>query len=270
MTPLSNGSSALPARLPLQPIAYTLLAGACFLMLVFGIKGCTDDNSSGLSYSSFEELPAPTFGTATVSGRVAFEGNVSKPRLLHSPTSACPHGVYDESLIVGEDGGLANAVVYLEGVAPSSGVDRPTVKLDQINCQFVPHVMAVQVGQPVDIGNSDPTTHNVHYTPRNNADVNHDFSGGSQNKHETVRFARAEPEPFKARCDVHDWMSAYIGVFDHPFFAVTDASGAFELDRVPAGDYTLTAWHERHGERKTEIKVGEDDVSHNFVYRRSS
>ena len=234
-----------------------------------GMKGCSNDTSSGLTYQSYTELPAPTLGNATVRGTVSFEGTVPAPKQIHKPTGACPHPVFDERLIVGEGGGLRNAVVFLEGVPASSGADKPQVTLDQLNCQFVPHVLAVQVGQPVEIKNSDPTTHNVHYLPKRNDDMNHDFSGSSMARSEIVRFEKAEPEPFETKCDVHAWMRSYVAVFDHPFFAVTDETGAFELANVPAGTYTLKTWHELHHEQERQITVGDgEELVEDFTYRR--
>jgi plastocyanin len=126
------------------------------------------------------------------------------------------------------------------------------VVLDQKGCQYVPHVFGVRVGQPVEVRNSDPTLHNVHAIPQTNGE----FNQGMPLQGMTLDQTFTAPEigvPFK--CDVHGWMSSYAGIVAHPYFAVTDASGAFALPDLPAGTYTLEVWHEKLGTRTQSITI---------------
>jgi plastocyanin len=242
-----------------------LLIAAGLLVSGCAPKGCRQDRSSGLALAA---LPAPTFGEASVSGRVRFEG---EPPVM-APIEAARHcaDISEEWALVAEDGGLANVLVYLEGAPASSGKGREVVELDQENCRFVPRVVGVQIGQPLLAMNSDLEFHNVHYTPQNNDNTN--FGLETYGKKRTVSFDQPEDSPISVKCDVHPWMQAYVGVFAHPFFAVTDAAGRYKIAQVPAGQYTLKAWHERFGIREETIHVadaGESVIDFTFARRGS-
>ena len=228
-------------------IAALLLVGGCG-----NTKGCRKDNSSGLT--RLDALPPTAYGESGVAGTVTFDGQVPPRRQVGSSPTCGP--VFDESVVVGPAGGLANVLVYLDGPPASSGVGTEPAVLDQEGCQFTPRVVAVQVGQPLRISNGDPMKHNVHYRPDANPDVNVAFADAGTPAATEV-FAAAEPEPVRAACDIHPWMAAFIGVFDHPFFAVTDADGRYDIDRVPAGEYDLVAWHELYGERRAPVVVAD-------------
>lgn len=224
---------------------------ACLVVPGCGLKGCNKDNSSGLTLS---DLPAPTHGQAAVTGQVQFEGEVPEMPII-AAAQACSPDLRQEWAVVSEDGGLANVLVYLDDIPASTGAAREPAVLDQVDCRFTPHVLAVQIGQPLDVQSSDAVLHNVHYTPDLNADTNFALTNAGQSRQAT--FAYPEADPVKVKCDVHPWMTAYVGVFAHPFFAVTDEAGQFNIDRVPAGSYTLRAWHERYGERRQAIEVAD-------------
>ena len=219
-----------------------------------GIKGCRDDNSSGLVSS---QLPAPTYGDGRVEGIVRLEGDVPEMPVIEAAEncSGRTEPLREEWAVVDADGGLANVLVYLSDAPASTGAGREPMVLDQIDCRFTPHVLGVQVGQPLQIESSDAVLHNVHYMPDRNADENFGLSGAGQAR--TVAFEYPEAEPTKVRCDVHPWMTAYLGVFAHPFFAVTDEAGRFAIEQVPAGVYTVKAWHERFGTREAQIEIAD-------------
>ncbi|HYO10624.1 MAG TPA: hypothetical protein VER17_16780 [Tepidisphaeraceae bacterium] len=205
-------------------------------------------------------LPAPTFGTGTVRGTVKFVG--APPPRQEIPNVPCHDGagpLKDETVVVNANGTLANVFVSLAGVSPSDGSGREPALLDQVDCRYVPHALAVQVNQPLRVRTSDPgTLHNVHYNPTNNPPANFGLTVAGAER--PVTFAR--PEYVRIKCDVHPWMSGYVGVFDHPFFAVTpEGDGAFQIPRVPPGSYKLLAWHERYGEVEQRVEVGENGVS---------
>ena len=240
--------------------ALLVLAGA---LLIPGCvpKGCREDRSSGLAATD----PPPAYGQAQVAGLVRLEGVAPEMKLIEA-AKHCGQ-IREEWALVSEDGGLANVVVYLEGAPASSGRERERVVLDQVNCQFVPHVLAVQVGQPLVATNSDLEFHNVHYTPEENPSTNFGLETYGQKR--TIEFNSPEPQPTRVKCDVHPWMEAWIGVFAHPFYSVTDAAGSYRIDGVPAGQYTLKAWHERFGMREERITVADAcEVAQDFVFSR--
>jgi plastocyanin len=151
-----------------------------------------------------------------------------------------------ETFVVGTGGALANVFVYVKDGLGSYVYDPPAGRatLDQKGCRYRPHVFGVRVGQPIDIINSDPTLHNIHALPAANQEFNIGQPiQGMKTAHTFT--AREVMVPFK--CDVHGWMNAYVGVLDHPYFAVTDLGGRFELKSLRPGTYTLEAWHERLG-----------------------
>lgn len=124
------------------------------------------------------------------------------------------------------------------------------------------------VGQPLEIRNSDPTFHNVHFVSRNNGGFN---IGQPRKGLKTVRtFSKPElPGTAFFKCDVHPWMRAWVGIFDHPFFDVTGDDGSFTISGLPPGTYELEAWHEKLGTRtaKVTLKAGET-VTVNFTFKR--
>ena len=241
---------------------------ALALLLVGGcdIKGCRDDNSSGLPDSArLDDLPPPTFGEATVAGNVTFDGVVPEPAIIG--TSPQCGDVTDESVLVSADGGLANVLVYLDGAPASSGLEREPATLSQSGCRFEPRVLGVQIGQPFEVSNGDPMRHNVHYTPDRNRDTNLAFEPSDPPRTEV--FHAPEAAPVRIKCDIHPWMAAHVGVFAHPFYGVTDRDGGYAIGRVPAGDYTLVAWHEIYGKQEQPIVVADaGTIAGDFTFGR--
>jgi plastocyanin len=164
------------------------------------------------------------------------------------------HPLYDESIVVAKNGGLANAFVYIQKgmedrhFEPAQG----SVLLDQTGCTYEPRVLGLRAGQMLDVKNSDAVSHNVHFKPTNNYDWNQQQSPGAPDLEH--KFPRADVM-IPVKCNVHSWMHAYIGVVDHPYFAVTAQDGSFELKNVPPGDYTLAVWQEKLGEQKQEVHL---------------
>ena len=167
---------------------------------------------------------------------------------------------FQETYMVGSDGkALANVFVYVKDGLGNYVYDSPTDKatIDQKDCRYHPHVFGIRVGQPLEIVNSDPTLHNIHAIPK----ANQEFNNGQpiQGMKMTHTFTAKEVMvPFK--CDVHGWMNAYVGVRDHPYFAVTDASGAFDIKTLPPGTYTIEAWHEKLGTTTQSVTVGQKET----------
>jgi plastocyanin len=218
-------------------------------------------------------IPAGTVvGTASIEGRVTYAGTAPVPETLRTDSdAACRHKqegpVVRESLVVGPEGGLTHAYVHVVSGLGDRVFAAPQepVTLDQRGCTYRPHVVGVQVGQPLRVLNSDPTLHNVHAVPKANAEFNF---GQSKKGMETIRtFDKSEVMvPF--RCDVHGWMNAYAGVVAHPYYAVSQPDGTFEIKGLPAGTYTIEAWHERFGTQTTKVTVdGKSGAMASFAFK---
>jgi hypothetical protein len=209
-------------------------------------------------------MPLAVSRAATLGGTVSYEGPV--PRLTAIPGAKCHTGAADivpETVVLSKNNQLKNVVVYLEGTPTSDGASLPALTLDQKDCRYTPHVVALQVNQPLVVTTSDPTIHNVHYNPDQNSAANFALIEPGQKRE--VKFK--EPEFFKVTCDVHAWMTAWVAVFDHSFFSVTDENGAFQIRNIPAGTYKLISWHERFGKREKIVNVTDGDLTSDFVYK---
>ena len=158
--------------------------------------------------------------------------------------------------MIGSDGkSLANVFVYVKDGLGNYVYDLPTapVTLDQDGCRYHPHVFGIRVNQPLEIVNNDPTLHNIHALPENNREFN--TGQPIEGMKMTHTFTAVEVMvPFK--CDVHGWMNAYVGVLDHPYFAITDVAGKYTLEGLPPGTYTIEAWHERLGASTQSVTLG--------------
>jgi plastocyanin len=191
----------------------------------------------------------------TIVGEVKFQGTAPPPKALEvtkdkEVCAASPKT--EESLVVGAGGGLKNAVVSINGIAKGKPMDA-SVKpvLDQKGCQYVPHVLLIPAGAPVDILNSDGILHNIHTYSKKNPPVN-----VAQPKFKkTIQQKFDQPEAFEVKCDAHGWMGGWFIITDNPYYAVTDDKGAFKLTDVPPGDYELKVWHEKLGEKTQKVTV---------------
>ena len=161
---------------------------------------------------------------------------------------------FQETYMV-NDGHLANVFVYVKDGLGNYVYDTPTesAKIDQMNCRYHPHVFGVRVNQPIEIINSDPTLHNIHALPKANQEFNNGQPIQGMRMMHTFT-AKEVMVPFK--CDVHGWMNAYVGVLDHPYFAVSDKDGKFSLKTLPPGTYTIEAWHEKLGPMTQSVTIG--------------
>lgn len=202
-----------------------------------------------------------TATASTLKGKVVLEGTPPEnPILKMTSDPACGNAEVRAETYLVENGAVQNVFVHIkDGLGNTYIFDTPTepVKLDQKNCRYTPHVVGVRVTQPLEVSNSDETLHNVHGMPETNREFNQGQPiVGMKN---TVAFTAPEVMiPFK--CDVHSWMSAYVGVVSHPYFAVTDKAGTFELASVPPGTYTVEAWHEKLGRQTQTVTLGEKDA----------
>jgi len=197
----------------------------------------------------------------SVSGVVKAAGKPSAPKPIevNLDQDVCGKSQQAESLILGPGNEVKNALVRLANIVKGKRLDTKTkVVLDQNKCQFVPHVVVVPVGATLEIKNSDPIAHSVHMFSVENDPINKTQpKGGSVI---TTKFTL--PEIFKVQCDTHKWMSAWIVAADHPYNAVTDDKGQYQIPDVPpapgAGFYLLEVWHETLGKATKEVIVKKD------------
>ena len=196
----------------------------------------------------------------TITGQVKLIGARPRAEAPHvGPDTACLElggaPTAGEDLVLDAEGAVANAFVYIkDGLDRRQPFNRPTTAavLDQRGCRFVPRVLGVQVGQPLEVINSDPTEHDVHAVGLHNAEFNR--AQPLQGMRETRVFTAPEVM-VRVKCDTHAWMAAYVGVLDHPFYAVTRADGRFDMPDVPPGQYTVEVWHERLGAQTARVRV---------------
>jgi len=154
---------------------------------------------------------------------------------------------------------MGNILVWVSKGLPAGKTwpaPKTPVVLDQKGCQYVPHVQGIMVGQAYKILNSDGILHNVHALPKVNKQFNKPMPATL--KETTTTFDKPEPI-FHIKCDVHPWMSAYVGVFTHPFFSATNTDGKFTISGLDPGTYEITAWHERLGTQTASVTVGAND-----------
>lgn len=243
---------------------------ACLSIAVASLFGLwiADGNSASAGSAAGDGRAS---SSAVVIGVVKFEGTVPKPAHIDmSPDPQCaqvhPIGAAAEDIVTNGKGGLANVVVFI-----SDGLDKRTFDpsqepavMTQKGCMYQPHVLALQANQKLEVVNADGTTHNIHPLPNNNREWNRTQPPGLPFE-ET--FAREEIA-ILVKCNVHPWMRSYIAVLKHPYFAVTDKNGKFELKNLPPGAYTIEAWHEKLGTSAQKITIGESETKTvEFVFK---
>jgi plastocyanin len=207
------------------------------------------------------ERPAPTpldrGTTGTIAGAVTYSGDAPQatPVSLDQSCAALHGGKATAGDVLVKDQRVQNAFVWIRDGLGDRVFPQPTtpVELDQKGCLFAPRVTAAETCQEIVFLNSDPVLHNVHGFPKESSAWN--FSLSQAGSRRSVRVPAPEAM-IRVGCDVHPWMQAYVGVVNHPYFAVTGADGAFSLREVPPGDYVVASWHEKFGMREQQVKLG--------------
>ena len=242
----------------------SLVTAAASAALIITLSGCGGDSSDSGDTGSEAAAPATDSGSAGsgLSGKISFEGTPPERTAIDTegdPKCAMMHAdapLLSDKVLVDASGGLANVFLYIDNPpeADYAAPETPVV-LDQVGCQYTPHVLGVQAGQPLEVHNSDDTLHNVRAVARKNKPVNMAQPAGSKPRMKTFKVAEAS---IRVKCDIHRWMTAYVFSMDHPFFAVSDDTGAFSIAGLPAGEYTVNAWHESLGEQTGTVTIAED------------
>jgi plastocyanin len=202
--------------------------------------------------------PAAPIDPATagsISGVVKYAGTAPKPAKIDmSQDPACKGSTTVETLVV-DNGNLENAFVYVKDGLGSRTFDVPKdpVTLDQQGCRYHPHVVGIMTGQTLKVLNSDPTTHNIHPTPKDNREWNESQPPKAPAIEKT--FAREEIM-LPVKCNQHPWMKMYVNVVKSPYFAVTDKNGKYTLKGLPPGTYTVAVVQEKLGEQTQQVTVG--------------
>lgn len=237
--------------------------GVLIIFLVAFASG-EDYSSSDVGHNHSKSNTKESSVTTTdilVTGTVYFDGKVPKGRKLSLPKACAdqfPGDVYSDEVIVNDTKFQGVVMRISKGIEDMEFTDVPAneVEIDQVGCVYVPRVVAARVGQKVTYINSDPIYHNI----RSYSKKNRKFNKGMPRKDQRITRTFKKPEiPFQTKCSVHPWMGVYVAVFDHPFFDVTDKSGEFEIKNLPAGTYTLEAWHEVYGVMRKEFTVSENE-----------
>ena len=216
--------------------------------------------------------PGVAYAAGTITGTVTFDGKTPTLRPLAmdaDPACAKKHAkpVPTETLVLGSGNTMGNIMVWVSKGLPAGKTwpaPKTPVTLDQKGCQYVPHVMGIMVGQPYRILNSDGILHNVHTLPKINKQFNRAMPPTMK---ETSTSFEKDEAIFHIKCDVHPWMSAWVGVYTHPFFSVTGTDGKFTISGLDAGTYEITAWHERLGMQTASVTVGANETkAQNFKF----
>lgn len=198
---------------------------------------------------------------AVLLGSVSVTGNIPSPakiKMAADPVCAQAHpdAVMNRE-IVASNGKLQYALVYVKDwTGGSFPAPAEAVLLNQSGCMYEPHVFGIQTGQKLEILNSDSTLHNVNCQPKNNKKFN--IAQPAKGMKSVKSFDQPEA-PVSFKCNVHPWMASYAGVFSHPFFAVSDSGGGFSIENLPAGTYTVEAWHEKLGVQSQKVTVADGE-----------
>ena len=232
------------------------------LATVLVAVGCKGKSKKASDEDSKDAGAKPLYASkgdeGTITGKITYDGAVPAPKKIDMSQDAnCASSAGDKNAddLVVTDGKLANVFVYVKG-GPADKLSFPTpadpVVLDQQGCRYHPRVLGLQTNQPFKVINSDNTTHNIHPSPKVNAEWNQMQAQGAPPIEK--KFGRPETL-IPVKCNQHPWMKANIGVLAHPYFAVSGKDGSYTIKNVPPGTYTLVFWHETKGEQTQQVTI---------------
>jgi plastocyanin len=214
--------------------------------------------------------PALLLGAGTVSGKVTYTGTPAKQKAIDmskEPSCAKQHTtpITTETVVTGANNTLENVVVYISAGAPDeANAPAQAVTFIQKGCQYIPHVLAMHTGQELKVVNDDQTSHNIHPL----AKLNHEWNKSQPPGTPPLSEKFPQPEFIPVKCNVHPWMHGNFAVLKNSHYAVSREDGAFTLPNLPAGKYTVTAWHESYGTQTQDVTIsGSETKSVNFVFK---
>lgn len=252
-------------------------AAGCAVFVVGLWVGCREEKAPGsspledskTSRTSRPDRPErkawdPALGSAAVKGIVRFQGPPPQPRriaLNRECQQVHPAPMFSEAEIVNPNGTVRNVFVWVTKGLESWEFPLPSenVVVDQKGCRYVPHIVGVRVGQSLEFRNSDPFLHNVNNTSLLNPWKFRNRSHPQGTPPIVEKMSKTQVLSM-IKCEVHPWMSVYAGIVDHPFFAVTGGEGTFELGKLPPGEYTIEAAHEKYGKKSVEVPLSREVV----------
>lgn len=231
---------------------------ATLALLIAAVSGGCGSKPSATA----PKIEATVVGNGIISGRVLLEGEPPPERELpldpNCKESCKIHhgeGPRYTRVYVSKDGGLGDVLVTITGIPPQPiPPGTGPLVIDQQGCEYIPYVSACQVGQTIQVKNSDPLLHNVHTLPKvsGNKEVNKSQGANAA----PLEFVYHKPEEFlQFKCDVHPWMFAYVNVMEHPFYAVTNEDGTFSIKGLPDGTYQVKFKHRKAGEITQQVEV---------------
>lgn len=255
-----------------EQIVFTFVCAAVLTLGGCSSKPPTETENTGTSTQGATQPTKETVpDAATITGKVLFEGAAPEPEeiALDEACQAAHHyqKKYRQDFLVNENKTLRNCFVYIKsGLEKEFAPPSEPFLLDQKGCDYTPRVFGVQVGQRIEIRNSDPILHNVRGAARANRVFN--FMQPKQGQVDEKVFDKPEVM-VQFKCDVHPWMSSWCGVLPHPYFSVTGEDGTFTIKNLPPGTYTLEAWHEVLGRKTIEVTVTANETKEiEFQYTR--
>src|ERR1700675_2994958 len=210
---------------------------------------------------------APPAGNATITGKVTYTGTPPKMKpidMSKEPSCAKQHAtpVTTENVMTGPGNTLEDVVVYISAGDAGPAEPSSAARYDQKGCQYLPHVLPMQVGQQLQIFNDDQTSHNIHPLAKVNQEWNKSQPAGSP----PIDTKYDKPEFIPLKSNIHPWMHGYFVVLQTSNYAVTGDDGTFDIKGLAPGKYTVTAWQEQYGTKTQEVTVGAGAATANFVF----
>jgi plastocyanin len=211
--------------------------------------------------------PALMFA-GTVSGKVTYTGTPAKSKAIDmskEPSCAKQHAtpVTTETVVTDSGNSLDNVVVYISAGADDPNAPSQAVTFTQKGCQYIPHVIAMHTGQELDVLNADQTSHNIHPLAKVNREWNKSQPPGAP----PIKDKFDAPEFISVKCNIHPWMHGWFAVLKTNHYSVSGNGGAFSLPNLPAGKYTVTAWHEDYGTKTQDVTItGNETKTIDFTF----
>ncbi len=252
---------------------FRLVVSGAVLAALISLGGCapaeqkeSDTGGSGTVSESTattaapETNEAPEMAAGKITGMVKFAGPKPERKEIKMDEECIEHyegkPLLSDQLVISDDGGLRWAFAYISN-PPEGDYSAPeeAAILEQSGCAYVQHVVGLQVGQTLSVVNSDPFTHNVRGFSRKNRPFNMGQPAGSDPRTPRASSTENVELAIQIKCDVHSWMTGFMFLLDHPFYAISDENGNFEIEGLPDGEYDLTIWHETLGEQIVPIAV---------------